>query len=228
MPLLVAAACLVAVGCEKEPSPPLLIAPGTELVIALDDPLSSELSRIGEEFDGRLIEPVPIRVSDHETVTIPRGTEVRGRLLEVVPSRAAADRGARMTLVLRALQGEPSHRSWQELRTLPLRLITLGPSERNEVLPTTGGPAQRLTIHDVLSTPTGESLPVPAEGNEVVLRRGQRMRFIVIGEHLLEAAAEPEATVEASVGTEPDAERSSTAAIATETPQAAETTRAEQ
>jgi len=184
----------LAFGCGGDEPEDLVLPAGTELIVALQEPLSSGFSRIGEEFSARLVEAIEIA----DGIVLPAGSATRGRVLEVVPSRAAADRGARMTLILHTVRDGSENSTMHELRTLPLRLITLGPTERAEVLPTTGGPTQRLTIKDVLSAPTGESLRLPAEAEEIVLRTGQRMRFLVIGDQSLEGIGKEAASAETS------------------------------
>jgi hypothetical protein len=69
--------------------PPPRIPEGTSLTVRLSHPISSAVARPGESLDCSLDDPVII---DEQTL-IPRGSQIKGRILDAKPSSGADDPG---------------------------------------------------------------------------------------------------------------------------------------
>ncbi len=75
------------------PRPPLVIAEGTELLLALETPLASNKSREGDDVEARLVEPV----KQGERTLLPADTRVRGVVTAAVDAGRVKGR-ARLAL----------------------------------------------------------------------------------------------------------------------------------
>jgi hypothetical protein len=78
----------------EKPAAGFVISTGTELTVRLDDPLSSERNKPGDQFTATLTSPITAGGS----VVIPAGTRLSGHILENHP---AGIRKGRARLVLR-------------------------------------------------------------------------------------------------------------------------------
>jgi hypothetical protein len=101
--LLAAAALITATGCstaqvqsDPTPLPPpagaegAILPVGTEFTVELDETLSAEDSRVGDQFTATVTEPVQV----NGDVVVPQGSKVTGRITGLDKSEGVNDQGA--------------------------------------------------------------------------------------------------------------------------------------
>lgn len=168
------------VACADEEAIRVSIPAGSELTVALASPLSTDATRAGDTFEARLAEPL---VCEGGTV-LAKGTPVHGRIVEALPANAVEADGARLTLVIEAV--EPMEGLVQPLQTEPIRLVAATPREETSsvaagqaastlgALTTTDG---GVAIGAATGAGGGLVLSLTPTDGEVLLRTGQRIRF---------------------------------------------------
>ena len=72
---------------------------GTELTLALDTPLSSETSQVGDAFTATVVEPIVIENRE----VIPAGSTIEGKITEATPAKRGAGE-ARLAMTFGALK----------------------------------------------------------------------------------------------------------------------------
>ncbi len=161
------------------PRPPLVIAEGTELLLALETPLASNKSREGDDVEARLVEPV----KQGERTLLPADTRVRGVVTAAVDAGRVKGR-ARLALRFDAVVVDG--------REVPLRAsgldITAESSSGRDKKVVAGAAAAGGIIGAIADGKKGAAIGVLAggaaggaavlatKGDQVVLEAGQKIK----------------------------------------------------
>jgi hypothetical protein len=161
--------------------------PGTEIRVQLIDRLDTGKTQAGEEFSATLAEPVRL---ENEAVW-PKGTEVRGRVVEVVSS-GRLQRPASITLQLTQIANSPVETETEQIdgKSHAGRNVALigGSAAAGAILGAIAGGAKGAVIGTAAGAGAGTVTAAATGKQEIVLPAETPLVFVVAGN----TATEPE------------------------------------